>query len=214
MTIDKTTLKHLKKTAHNLLNGPFKDTLSDEEHFIYDVILNHSGVIYEGILRQLNKFSDLCEAENEKDRLFLEVLELAWERGLHEPGSAKLSTRLFNLASQHTRIYTKSLTRQATKSRKLSLLTKSLVGSSPAKVTIINSPSESEPHAPKALFCSKCGSVQYSHTYADVSGMFGLHCGHFRVNNLYSAIDRQIVIEAWKQLTYESLAGKTPELGS
>jgi hypothetical protein len=182
--------------------------------FIHLVIRDHSGVIYKAILRQLERFPDLSTAEDEKDRLFWEIVELAWERGLHEPGSAKLSTRLSRLASQHTRIYTKSLTRQATKSRKLSPLVKRLVGSEPAKVLIIDSPSESEPSEPKALFCSKCGSVQYSHTYADVSGMFGLHCGHFRVNNLHSAIERQLVIEAWKQVTYESLSGKGPELGS
>ncbi len=191
----------------------FAVTAAKRTAFVHLVIREHKGVIYEAILRQLHKFSDLCSVEDKKDTLFEEIVALAWERGLHEPGSAKLSTRLRSLARKHTMNFTKSLTRGATKKRKLSLLTKLLVGSSPAKVTMIDSPSESEPYEPTALFCSTCGSLQRSITFEDVSNMFSLRCGHFRVNNLHSAIDKQTAIDEWKELIHEIIAGESHENG-
>jgi hypothetical protein len=88
--------------------------------FLHLVIREHSGVVYDAIVSQLDKVSDLCSPDD-REELFWEILELAWERfaeSLQEPGSAKLSTRLYRLALKCTRNYTKTLTDQAAIRRK------------------------------------------------------------------------------------------------
>jgi hypothetical protein len=79
---------------------------------LHQIVSEHSGAIYRAIDRQLDRISDFYPSYNRQD-IFSEVIVLILERfidSLAEQGTAKISTRLYKLATEHARIHVKEIT--------------------------------------------------------------------------------------------------------